>query len=26
MGPKYIVDPDQKAALPLLNLINPAGK
>jgi membrane protease subunit HflK len=26
MGPKYIVDPEQKAALPLLNLINPAGK
>lgn len=26
MGPVYIVDPDQKSALPLLNLMNPAVK
>lgn len=26
MGPIYIVDPDQKSALPLLNLMNPAVK
>jgi membrane protease subunit HflK len=26
MGPVYIIDPDQKSMLPLLNLIPPAGK